>query len=96
MADWERPSYASPGDLVHWPSKTTLTRPFFYTSRDPSINDPLRNIIDDPKLDAVSTVKPNTRVLIVASFPEGTVGHPKARGAIVLVPDRGLWWWGWP
>jgi len=82
MASWEREVYARPGDTLHWPHDATLSRPFFYN--------PDEVLIDDLVVAEVCTVKANTRLLIVACFP-----NSKARGAIVLVPNRGLWWWMW-
>lgn len=82
MANWERDTYAVPGMTVFWPNDATLSRPFFYN--------PDAVLIDDKIVAEVCTVKANTRLLIIACFPESRV-----RGAIVLVPNRGLWWWKW-
>ncbi len=86
MASWERECYANPGELIHWPQRVRLHRPLFFTPA-PCGND----IIDDMDVEEVCTVEPNTRLLIIASFPT-----TKDRGAVILVPHRGLWWWAWP
>ncbi len=71
-----------PGDSLHWSTDTVLSRPFFYN--------PSAVMIDDRIVAEICTVKANTELLIVACFPASRI-----RGAIVLVPDRGLWWWTW-
>lgn len=83
MATWERRVYAEPGDVIHWPQDIKFSRPFFYN--------PGTVMIDDKKIAEMVTVKPFTLVCVVACFPD-----LKTRGAIVLVPDKGLWWWQWP
>lgn len=83
MATWERRVYAVPGEIVHWPHEVKVTRPFFY--------DPGPTPLDDKGVDEVCRVKPFTWVAVVACFPEA-----KTRGAVVLVPNCGLWWWRWP
>ena len=82
MADWERYVRARPGDLFQWPHDATVSRPFFYN--------PDAVMIDDKEIAEICSVKANTNMMIVACFPKS-----KARGAIVLVPNKGLWWWMW-
>ena len=88
MALWERNVYAVPGEVVHWPQEMKVSRPFFYHAASV--------MLDDLKVNEVCSVKPFTRLLVVACFPDGVPRKPQSRGAIVLVPDRGLWWWRWP
>lgn len=82
MANWEREIYAVPGDIFHWPHNVTLSRPFFYN--------PTAVMLDDKEVAEVCNIKSDTSMLVVACFPNSRV-----RGAIVLVPNRGLWWWTW-
>ena len=82
MANWERDVYARPGDTFQWPHDVTLSRPFFYN--------PDEVMIDDKVVAEVCNVKANACLLVIACFPTSRV-----RGAIVLVPNRGLWWWKW-
>lgn len=87
MASWERNTYALPGETIHWPRETKVTRPFFYAAKP--------SALDDPNIDEVCTIRPFTRLLVVSCFPDGMPKKIASRGAIVLVPDRGLWWWRW-
>lgn len=83
MATWERRVYAVPGEVVHWPQEVKVSRPFFHS--------PKGELIDSKTIDEVCKVQAFTRLLVVACFPDA-----RERGAIVLVPHRGLWWWRWP
>lgn len=85
MANWERECYAKPGESIHWQCQVRLHRPLFYT---PTTHK--NDVIDDHDLDEVCTIESHTRLLVIASFPNG-----KDRGAVILVPGRGLWWWSW-
>lgn len=89
MADWEKQVYAVPGDSIHWPQAMKFSRPLFY-------NPPNGPLIDDLNVNELITVKPFTQLLVVAVFPEGVPRKPNSRGAVVLVPNRGVWWWRWP
>ncbi len=83
MANWEREVYAVPGEITYCERDTFLSRPFFYNSN--------RAIwLDDKEIDEVRGITKDTRMLVIACFPDA-----EARGAIVLVPHSGLWWWAW-
>lgn len=86
MAGWERETYALPGETVYWHVGVHVTRPFYYNPWQPSP--------DDPVISEIHTIPVYTRVLVVACFPD-CKPYEDYRGAIVLVPNNGLWWWSW-
>lgn len=78
-----------PGDFVAVGRNhsTTLVRPFFYADSDPAF--------DGWTIDECLSISPNTWVLAIACFPDGSPVDRDACGAIVIVDSRGLWWWCW-
>ncbi len=81
MADREgQVLHARPGDWHYWVNDVALTKPFFYNATT------FRDMLDKQSC----RVERYTLTLVVACFPDD-----EHRGAIVLVPNRGLWWWSW-
>lgn len=82
MAQWEREVYALPGDIESMSYERTFTRPLGINLATGSA----------PERIVVRKLMP---IMVVACFPWSVPDRNIDRGAIVLVPHQGLWWWKW-